>query len=121
MNSPTHVLPELAVRVARRHEEAVDICSFELVPCEGHSLPRFTPGSHVVVHVSDVLSRAYSLCNDAAESHRYAIAVLRDPATRGGSAAMHDTLQTGSVVKIITGDSLVVLPTIPEESVQWHR
>jgi vanillate O-demethylase ferredoxin subunit len=31
------------------------------------------------VQVPGGLTRQYSLCNDAAEQHRYRIAVLRDP------------------------------------------
>lgn len=43
---------------------------------------------------------AYSLCNDPAESHRYLIGVLRDPSTRGGSRAMHDSVNEGDVLQI---------------------
>ncbi|MDB5899690.1 MAG: oxidoreductase, partial [Ramlibacter sp.] len=39
-------------------------------------------------------------CNDAAEQHRYRIAVLRDPKSRGGSIAMHDLLKEGDMLLI---------------------
>jgi vanillate O-demethylase ferredoxin subunit len=100
MNSISNLPSQLDVKIARKSVEATNICSFELLHADGLALPPFTPGAHIVVHMSDGLSRAYSLCNDAAESHRYLIAVLRDPATRGGSAAMHDQLQLGSVVRV---------------------
>ena len=46
------------------------------------------------------LTRQYSLCNAAVEQHRYRIAVLRDPASRGGSIAMHDAVKEGDVLHI---------------------
>lgn len=48
------------------------------------------------------LTRQYSLCNDDKESHRYRIAVLRDAASRGGSAGMHDAVHEGDVLTIST-------------------
>ena len=89
----------LRVRVAAKTVEAQDICSFELVEVDGQPLPAFSAGSHVDVMVGDK-TRQYSLCNDPAESHRYLIAVLRDPATRGGSAGMHDQVQVSDVIQI---------------------
>jgi len=88
-----------SVLVARKLVEAVDICSFELVDPEGKALPPFSAGSHVDVHLGNGLVRQYSLCNDPAETHRYLIAVLRDLASRGGSAAMH-ALEPGQVIHI---------------------
>jgi vanillate O-demethylase ferredoxin subunit len=66
----------------------------------GHPLPAFSAGSHVDVQLPNGLTRQYSLCNDPAESHRYLIGVLRDPATRGGSQAMHDLVNAGDVLQI---------------------
>ena len=96
----TNISGGLQVRVASKTVEAVDICSFELVEANGRPLPSFSAGSHIDVTVGDGVTRQYSLCNDPAESHRYQIAVLRDPATRGGSAGMHDRVQVGDVVTI---------------------
>lgn len=90
----------LRVRVARKTTEAEGICSFELVSADGTPLPAFSAGSHVDVQVPGGLTRQYSLCNDPAESHRYLIAVLRDPASRGGSVAMHDQVREGDVLEI---------------------
>lgn len=90
----------LKVRVARKSVEAVDICAFELVSVDGTSLPAFSAGSHVDVHLPGGITRQYSLCNDPAEGHRYMIGVLKDPATRGGSRAMHEQVQEGDVLEI---------------------
>lgn len=90
----------ISVRVARKQREAVDICTFELVAKAGGPLPAFSAGSHVDVQLPGGLTRQYSLCNDPTESHRYLIGVLRDPASRGGSRAMHDQVAEGQVLQI---------------------
>jgi vanillate O-demethylase ferredoxin subunit len=90
----------LKVRVARKANEALDICTFELVSVDGHALPAFSAGSHIDVQVPGGLTRQYSLCNDPAETHRYLIGVLKDPATRGGSKAMHEQLNEGDELEI---------------------
>jgi vanillate O-demethylase ferredoxin subunit len=96
MNAPS----ALTVRVTRKHIEAEDICTFELSSADGNPLPSFSAGSHIDVQVPGGLTRQYSLCNDPAESHRYLIGVLRDAASRGGSAAMHAQVHEGSVLQI---------------------
>jgi len=93
----------LRVRVARKAEEAQGICSLDLVPEDGQPLPRFSAGAHVEVQLPFVragLARPYSLCNSPAETHRYQIAVLKEPASRGGSLAVHDQVQVGMVLEI---------------------
>jgi vanillate O-demethylase ferredoxin subunit len=90
----------LSVRVARKAEEATDICTFELLVLDGATLPSFSAGSHVDVYLPGGLTRQYSLCNDPSETHRYLIAVLLDPASRGGSQAMHAQVQVGQVLQI---------------------
>ena len=90
----------LWVRVARKQMEATDICTFELVDADGAALPAFSAGSHVNVQLAGGISRQYSLCNAPQESHRYLIAVLRDPASRGGSQMMHDQVFEGQVLHI---------------------
>ena len=90
----------LTVRVARKWQEAQDICAIELVAEPGQALPGFSAGSHIDVHLPGGLTRPYSLCNDPAERHRYLIAVLRDPASRGGSQAVHEQVHEGQVLQI---------------------
>jgi len=90
----------LQVRVARKSVEALDICSFELVAVGGGALPAFAAGAHVDVQVPGGLTRQYSLCNAPHETHRYLIAVLRDAASRGGSAAMHERVHAGDVLTL---------------------
>ena len=93
-------MSDLSVRVARKQTEATDIVSLELVSANGDNLPPFSAGSHIDVHLPNGVVRQYSLCNDPAETHRYLIAVLRDPSSRGGSAAAHDLLKEGDTLLI---------------------
>ncbi len=90
----------LQVRVARKAQEALDIVTLELVASDGRALPAFSAGSHVDVQLPGGITRQYSLCNDPKETHRYLIGVLRDPASRGGSQAVHDSLKEGDVLQI---------------------
>ena len=91
---------ELRVRVTRKAVEAEGICSFELQAVDGRPLPAFGAGSHVDVQVPGGIVRQYSLCNDPGETHRYLIAVLKDAASRGGSAAMHERVKEGDTLTI---------------------
>lgn len=91
----------LRLCVRRVTKEAEGILSFELVDPSGSSLPAFTAGAHIEVDLGDDLKRPYSLCNDPTERDRYLIAVLKEPAGRGGSVAMH---------AVGTDDSLTVTP-----------
>jgi vanillate O-demethylase ferredoxin subunit len=90
----------IQVRVARKSREAEAICSYELVREDGAPLPPFEAGAHVDVHLPGKLVRQYSLCNAPGETHRYLISVLRDAASRGGSQAMHEHIDTGAVLQI---------------------
>ncbi len=90
----------LQVRVARKATEALDIVTLELVAVDGKALPAFSAGSHVDVQLPGGITRQYSLCNDPKETHRYLIGVLRDPASRGGSLAVHDGVKEGDLLQI---------------------
>jgi vanillate monooxygenase ferredoxin subunit len=93
-------MAQIAVKVLRKKQEALDIASFELARPDGSALPGFSAGSHIDVQVPGGLTRQYSLCNDAAENHRYRIAVLRDANSRGGSTGMHDAVKEGDMLLI---------------------
>jgi vanillate O-demethylase ferredoxin subunit len=90
----------LRVRVERITRAARDIHAFELVPTEVSRLPGFEPGAHLEVHTPGGHVRQYSLCNDARETHRYVIAVQREPRGRGGSRSLHDDVDVGSTLTV---------------------
>ncbi|WP_241775405.1 ferredoxin reductase, partial [Pseudomonas corrugata] len=86
----------IEVQVAARHNEALDICSYELTRVDGQPLPAFTAGAHIDVHLPGGVIRQYSLCNHPEERHRYLIGVLKDPASRGGSSSLHEQILPGA-------------------------
>ncbi|WP_343593719.1 PDR/VanB family oxidoreductase [Paracidovorax wautersii] len=91
--------PELLqLRVAAKRPAAQGIVELTLEPLPGQSLPAFTAGSHLDLHLPGGLVRPYSLSNDPAETHRYVLGVLREETSRGGSAAVHDALQVGQTL-----------------------
>ncbi|MBI5720350.1 MAG: oxidoreductase [Burkholderiales bacterium] len=110
----------LHVRVAAKTPLAEGICAFELRAADGPELPPFTAGAHLDVLMPGGLTRQYSLCNSPAERHRYLIAVLREPASRGGSATMHERVQVGDTLTVSAPKNhfpLVALPvTAPAAS-----
>lgn len=92
--------PWIDTVVRSRRAEATGVVVLELVHPAGESLPSFTAGSHIDIDLQPGLVRQYSLCNDPAEDHRYVIAVLREPASRGGSSFIHDRLNVGDPVRV---------------------
>jgi vanillate O-demethylase ferredoxin subunit len=83
--------------VARREMLSEDVVLLELVAAPGGSLPPFTPGAHIDVDLP-ACTRQYSLCGSPMDGGVYSIAVLRDPASRGGSDTIHDLAEGDHVL-----------------------
>ena len=66
----------------------------------GADLPPWEPGAHVDLVLSPELTRQYSLCGDPADRSVWQVAVLREPAGRGGSEFVHDRLDERSTVHV---------------------
>ncbi|KFG93518.1 Vanillate O-demethylase oxidoreductase [Burkholderia paludis] len=90
----------IVVRIERRTLETPEIVCIEFRLPDGSPLPAFDAGAHIDVHVAPGIVRQYSLCNPPSERDRYVIGVLRDPASRGGSIAIHDGFAEGALVEI---------------------
>lgn len=88
------------LNVASIARVAQGVLQLELRPADGGSLPGFTPGAHVDLHLPGGLRRSYSLANDAAERHRYVLGVQHEPQGRGGSAWLHDAASVGTVLQV---------------------
>ncbi len=89
------------MRIERRRKLTDDIVELTLVAADGRPLPRWQPGAHIDIECGATgLSRQYSLCGDPADGATYTVAVLRDPASRGGSAWVHDHLHVGEVARV---------------------
>lgn len=65
----------------------------------GSELPSWTPGAHVDVELRPDLVRQYSLCGSQGDP-TWRVAVLREPAGRGGSAYVHDSLAIGDRLRV---------------------
>lgn len=90
----------LDVVVVDRVDHAPGIAVFELERHDGSPLPPFDAGAHIDVDVGGGMIRQYSLCGVPGETTRYRIGVLNDPASRGGSRAIHRNFTTGVEVRI---------------------
>jgi ferredoxin-NADP reductase len=89
---------KLLVRQVRYEGRGIN--SYELVDEDGATLPPFTAGAHLDIHLAGGVIRQYSISNAPRERHRYVIAVLRDERGRGGSKALHEQLRVGDIVRV---------------------
>ena len=78
--------------ISSRRTVADDVVELVL---SGATVPEWTPGSHIDLHLAPGLVRQYSLVGPGLR-----VAVLREPAGRGGSAFVHDRLRVGDQVEI---------------------
>ena len=78
--------------------------AFELRDPKGGELPAVEPGSHLRVPVrlpsGEMVDRHYSIASNPARRDIYEIAVLREDAGSGGSAAVHDSYRIGTRLRI---------------------
>lgn len=96
-NSP---IQKIDTRLHAITYEAIGINSFELRRPDGAPLPAFEAGSHIDLYLGNGMVRSYSLVNPQGETHRYVVGIQKDPASRGGSRHVHDTLKVGDKVSI---------------------
>jgi tetrachlorobenzoquinone reductase len=98
--------PTLTLHVHAKRREAEGVVSLDLRTVDGETLPSFTAGSHVDIHIPHAdasgrpLIRQYSLCNDPIERHRYVVGVGRAADSAGGSHYLHDQLREGDRVEV---------------------
>jgi len=85
--------------ITRREAAADGVVVLDLRDPAGSDLPAWTPGAHIDLSPADGVVRQYSLCGDPADPAVWRIAVLREPAGRGGSLAVHDKLREGDLVE----------------------
>lgn len=90
----------LKVVVRKREEQGEGVVVLDLGDASGQPLPAFEAGAHVDIHLKAGLVRQYSLCGDPANASAYRLGVLKDPASRGGSMAVHELLQEGREIEI---------------------
>lgn len=106
----------LKVVVHKARQQGGNVLVLDLCASDDTPLPAFEAGAHVDVHLPDGLVRQYSLCSDPADPGLYRLGVLKDPASRGGSEAVHATLREGSVVTISAPRNLFPLAVDAQSS-----
>ena len=88
----------MPLRVKSHQQVSSGVSELVLVADDSSELPSWTPGSHIDVQVRPGLVRQYSLCGDPEDRSQWRIAVLREPESRGGSAALCERVQPGDVL-----------------------
>ena len=91
---------EREVLVHRKDRVADGVVTLTLRDPAGDALPDWQPGAHLDLVLRPDLVRQYSLCGDPADRDTLRVAVLREPAGRGGSAYVHDELAEGQRIRI---------------------
>ena len=86
--------------VDRRSEAADGVVALTLRDPAGRDLPTWQAGAHIDLLLDGGLVRQYSLCGNPADRRAWQIAVLREPAGRGGSEFVHDKLTEGATVQV---------------------
>jgi ferredoxin-NADP reductase len=92
------VTDQLELVVTGRRTLADGVLGLTLARADGDPLPAWEPGAHVDLVLGPDLVRQYSLCGEPADRRAWRVAVLREPAGRGGSAFVHDRLAVGDRV-----------------------
>jgi ferredoxin-NADP reductase len=99
MTHETHKPGEITLLVRDKRPVASSVVEVTLVAEDpGLRLDAWHPGSHIGLRLPSGLIRQYSLCGGLHDPSAYTIAVLREPAGRGGSAYVHDELHPGDQV-----------------------
>ena len=94
------VTKTLQALVFQMRHEAPGIVGVELRPVPpAAAFPAVEAGAHIDLHLGNGLVRSYSLVNPG-ETRRYAVAVLNDRHSRGGSRFVHEQLRVGQTIAI---------------------
>ncbi|TDV21107.1 PDR/VanB family oxidoreductase [Paraburkholderia caballeronis] len=88
------------VRVDAIRDEAPGIRSFVVSRIDGAPFDAYEAGAHIDVTGPSGIVRQYSLCGDPDDTRRHVFAVKREPASRGGSSALHDHVEVGTQLVI---------------------
>lgn len=102
--SPSIDLDEPAripVRIVSKEDVARRVVSLTLERVDGGSFHSWDPGAHIDIHLSDELTRQYSLCPvPDGDGTRLRIAVLRESDSRGGSSRIHEHIAEGDLLAV---------------------
>ncbi|MGY5050702.1 PDR/VanB family oxidoreductase [Streptomyces sp. 900105755] len=93
-------LYEAELVVSERQTVADGVVALSLRHPLGEQLPGWEPGAHVDVLLGPGFERQFSLCGDPGDRSGWRVAVLREPAGRGGSAYVHEQVGVGDTVRV---------------------
>ena len=96
----TAALDNHTLRVVAKEAAAEGVVSLVLADPDGGDLPEWSPGAHLDLVLGENLIRQYSLCGDVADRSRLRVAVLREPASRGGSRSVHEDVSVGDLIAV---------------------
>ncbi|ALG84976.1 PDR/VanB family oxidoreductase [Gordonia phthalatica] len=96
------------VVVSRIVEETPTVKTFYLTEPDGTPIGSYSPGAHIDVVGPTAITRQYSLCSRPDGQESFAVAVKREEASRGGSAALHD-LKVGDALQISEPRNLLAI------------
>jgi ferredoxin-NADP reductase len=98
--STTHLEIDLDLVVEHKYDAADGVVVIGLSTADAQPLPKWDPGAHIDLHLGSdgALVRQYSLCGDPGDRSCWSVAVLREPAGRGGSQFIHDKLAAGEPI-----------------------
>lgn len=88
------------LRVSRISWACDGVVRVGLTDPTGAELPTWDPGAHLSLRLPNQLVRQYSLCSEPADTSEWEVAVLIDPASRGGSAFVHARLRPGELIEV---------------------
>src|SRR4051812_924421 len=91
----------LTVRVRSRVQPTSAVVVIELEPVGDVVLPPFEPGAHIDLVLANGMVRQYSLLPPPPGRTTWRVAVLQEPAGRGGSVYVHDSVQVGTSLTAI--------------------
>lgn len=90
----------LDLRLVAIRRIAEDINLFEFRDDSDSTLPSFSPGAHIDIHLPNGMMRQYSLAKTSEDGKSFVVGVKLDAASRGGSRFMHEALRVGTLLKI---------------------
>jgi ferredoxin-NADP reductase len=100
MHTITTTEVELDLVIDGKHTAADGVTVLTLRDATGVDLPPWEAGAHVDLVLGPDLVRQYSLCGDPADRSQWRVAVLREPASRGGSEHVHTALDRRGTVHV---------------------
>jgi len=96
--APLRLVVETLRRTAADTVLEIDLAALPEADGTTTVLPSARPGAHIDLHLPNARVRQYSLAGAPGQTDRYRIGVLRERASSGGSAWVHERLRVGDVL-----------------------